>query len=64
MNNELKKYQPVTGSQLIFRWSITFIIVIGALLLCFQSCSKSNGGTTGGNPLDSSLPQTISVDAQ
>ncbi len=37
------------------------------LLVSFQfllGCKSSAGGSTGGNPLDSSLPLQISADAQ
>lgn len=64
MNNELKKYEQSTGLNLSFRWSIAFVLIVASVVLCLQSCGKSNsGGTTGGNPLQSSLPQSISVDA-
>ena len=65
MNSEQKKYQVPAGPILIFRWSLTLIVMLAALVFCFQSCSNSNaGGTTGGNPLQSSLPQQISADVQ
>ena len=45
--------------------SILVFLLGSALLFVFQSCKSSeSGGSTAGNPLDSSLPQQISVDAQ
>ena len=38
---------------------------LALILFVIQSCTQSNsGGSTGGNPLDSSLPLQVSVDAQ
>ncbi len=44
--------------------STVFAILIFIGLVFIQSCSSSAGGSTGGNPLESTLPLQISVDGQ
>lgn len=43
--------------------ALSFVVfLLSALFL--QSCNSNAGGSTGGNPLQSSLPLQISADAQ
>ncbi len=41
-----------------------FIFILAISFQLLFGCKSSAGGSTGGNPLDSSLPLQISADAQ
>lgn len=59
--NKLKFHWPRNALGL----KSAFAALILMLSLFFlPSCSSGIGGSTGGNPLDSSLPLQISADAQ
>ena len=65
MKLKIKKYNLIKASSFRIRESISVIMFVFFLLFVFQSCVKSgSGGTTGGNPLQSSLPQQIAIDAE
>ncbi len=57
MNQKLKTKFSIRSIALSF-----VIFLLSALLL--QGCNSGAGGSTGGNPLQSSLPLQISADAQ
>lgn len=63
MNNESKRHLNTSPNVFIFHWAVALFLT--ASLICLQGCNKSDaGGTTGGNPLDSSLPQKVSADVE